>query len=79
VSADVSVCFHPNLSTWGVLGKVYKGLTDLWLVVVCPKAKKEEWHVKKCLFSQCNQCGVKNLAFCPLECNGDGPKMVEWR
>ncbi len=43
----MSVCFHPNLSTWGVLGKVYKGLTDLWLVVVCPKAKKEEMACEK--------------------------------
>jgi hypothetical protein len=50
----------------------------LWQVVVYPKAKKKEWHVKKCMFSQCNQCGVKNLAFYLVECNGDGPKMVEW-
>jgi hypothetical protein len=32
---------------------VYKGITQLWEAIVCPKNKFDEWHKWKCLFGKC--------------------------
>lgn len=46
---------------------VYKGITHLWMDVVCPKGELEKWHSHKCLFGNYLMCGIQNLSFCPKE------------
>jgi hypothetical protein len=48
----------------------YLGLITLWEVVVCTKVPHAEWHARDCVFGKCDHCGVKNLAFCPIEEEG---------
>jgi hypothetical protein len=45
---------------------------------VCAKSEIEKWHVKKCLFGECNECGVKNVVVCLVESSGASPRIVEW-
>ena len=49
---------------------VFKGITKLWLQVVCPKLETEEWHKYNCLMENCDACGMKNLLFCPGKIEG---------
>ncbi len=46
---------------------------------MCAKSKIEEWHAKKCLFGECNECGVKNVVVCLVKSSGVDPRIVEWR
>ncbi len=40
---------------------------------------EDEWHHKKCLYGQCNDCGIKKIPLCPIKCNGSNPTIVEWK
>ncbi len=51
----------------------------MWQMIVCEKLKEEEWHKKKCLYSQCISCGVDKFPFCLEEGNGSIEALVEWR
>lgn len=58
---------------------VFKGITKLWLEVVCPKLETEEWHKYSCLMGTCDACGVKDSLFCPGEIEGIDSAAVSWR
>ena len=58
---------------------VNKGITKLWLEVVCPKLDSNEWHKYSCLMGECDACGVKTFPFCPGEIEGSDSTVVTWR
>ncbi len=76
--ANVPLFFCTFTCQCGAIDKVYVGLTKLWELVVCAKSEIEKWHVKKCLFGECNECGVKNVVVCLVESSGASPRIVEW-
>jgi hypothetical protein len=47
--------------------KMYKGITQLWEAMVCPKNEFNEWQKHKCLFGNCSRCGVEILPLRPHE------------
>jgi len=47
--------------------KMYKGITQLWEAMVCPKNEFSEWQKHQCLFGNCSRCGVEILPLCPHE------------
>jgi hypothetical protein len=47
--------------------QMYKGITQLWEAMVCPKNEFDEWQKRKCLFGNCSRCGVETLPLCPHE------------
>ena len=58
---------------------VFKGITKLWLQVVCPKLETEVWHNYDCLMGNCIACGVHILPLCPGEVDGGDTTIVKWR
>jgi hypothetical protein len=44
-----------------------------------PQKDEDEWHDKKCLNGQCNDCGIKKNPLCPIKCNGYNLVVVEWK
>lgn len=58
---------------------LYKGITQFWEAIVCPKGEFDEWHKHKCLFGDYSRCGVCILPFCPKEIIGFNSNMVQWR
>ncbi len=44
-----------------------------------PKTDEDEWHHKKCLYGQSNDCGIEKIPLCLVECNGSNSTMVEWK
>ncbi len=42
-------CHHASQSTCGVSSKVYKGIIEMWQMIICEKKEEEEWHKKQCL------------------------------
>ncbi len=48
-------------------------------MIVCEKPKEENWHKKKCLYGQCNSCGVNKFLFYLVEINGSIEALVKWR
>jgi hypothetical protein len=57
---------------------LYKGITKLWLEVICQKLDTEEWHKYNCLMGECDTCGVKTIPFCPGEIEGSNSTAVTW-
>ena len=57
---------------------VFKGITKLWLQVVCPKLEIEEWHKYSCLMGNCDAYGVKNLMFCLDKIESTDSVAVTW-
>jgi len=58
---------------------LYEGLTQLWEAIVCAKGELDEWHDVKCLYGECQKCGVDKFRFCPNEVEGLLGLLVEWR
>jgi len=52
---------------------------QLWEAVVCAKGELDEWHDVRCLYSECNKCGVDKLCFYADEVEGSDGRLVEWR
>jgi hypothetical protein len=48
----------------------FLGFTTLWETIVCPKDLHFEWHSRDCVFGKCQDCGVENLTFYPIEEEG---------
>jgi hypothetical protein len=42
----------------------YKGITDMWEAIACPKGEYEEWHKRNYLFGDYPSCGVHKLSLC---------------
>jgi hypothetical protein len=57
----------------------YPGFIALWGAVVCTKEPHTKWHVRDCVFGECDHCGIKNLAFCPIEEEGTSSTAVSWK
>jgi len=51
----------------------------MWHAIVCPKGEFEQWHDVKCLYGECDKCGVDKLPLCPAEVDGSDGQQVEWR
>ncbi len=58
-------------------GKVYKGITQMWETIVCPKNEFDEWHKRICLFGNYSKCGMAILPLCPNEAIGCDFAMVQ--
>jgi hypothetical protein len=58
---------------------VFKGITKLWLQVVCPKLETKEWYKYSCLMENCDACGMKNLLFFLNEIEGTDSAVLTWR
>jgi hypothetical protein len=59
----------PNTNCMG-FHATFPSLIVLWEVIVCPKDIHLEWHSQDCVFGKCQNCGVENLAFFPVEEEG---------
>jgi hypothetical protein len=57
----------------------YLGLTTLWETIVCTKEPHAEWRAQDCVCGECDHCGVKNLALCPIEEEGTSSAIVSWK
>jgi hypothetical protein len=53
----------------------YKGITNLWEAIICPKGELVEWHNKDYLYGQCFNYGIQKLFLCP----NMGSNLVEWK
>ncbi len=52
-------------------------LTQLWMLVICPKLELSLWHAKSCLEGLCSNYGVNNLKICPEELNSN--QLAPWK
>ncbi len=57
---------------------VYKGITELWEAIVCPKGECEKWHKCACLFRNYPMCGVQKLAMCLKELTRSNFDVIQW-
>ena len=57
--------------------KTYAGTTTLWQEIVCSKPNNKEWHALQCVMDTCVDCGISNLAICPLESSSSSN--VSWK
>jgi hypothetical protein len=73
------VCSHEDGARCAASNTVYKGLTDFWQGIVCPKGEFEEWHDLHCLFGTCDDCGVKLLPSCDDEVDNPNGVLIEWQ
>ncbi len=61
-----------------VLGKVYKGITQLQHDCVCGKGELEKWHRCECLLGEPHNCGVDKLPLCLNEVASNSDYKVSW-
>jgi hypothetical protein len=73
------VCNHGDGAGYAIGTSTYKGLTELWQGIVCPKGEFEEWHELQCLLGSCADCGVKLLPVCNNEIENPNGVLIEWR
>ncbi len=52
-----------QFNTCGVASHVFKGLTQLWTSIICPRRNLDEWHSKSCLMGDCDICDGETLSF----------------
>jgi hypothetical protein len=52
-----------QFNTYGEASHVFKGLTQLWTSIICPRGNLDEWHSKSYLMGDCHICGVETLSF----------------
>jgi hypothetical protein len=57
----------------------YAWLIVLWESIIYPRDKFLEWHARECLLSECDNCQVENLPFCPMEEEGSFGHLVNWK
>jgi hypothetical protein len=58
---------------------IYSSHITLWEVMVCPKDPHLEWHAEDFAFGSCEDCGVNNLALCPIEEEGISCTLGKWK
>ena len=63
-----------NISSGGCLAshRTFKGVTQMWESVLCPKPADAVFHRRECLMGDCKICGVKRLELCCLETTKPG-------
>lgn len=57
---------------------VYKGITQLWEAIVCPKGEYEKWQKHACLFGNYPMCGVQKLTFYSKEMTRSYSNVIQW-
>jgi len=72
------VCNH-SLENCVTFSQFYKGITNLWETIVCPKGELVEWHNKDCLYGQCSSCGIQKFFLFPTKLASMGSNLVEWK
>jgi hypothetical protein len=55
----------------------FKGLIQMWTLVVCSKPNYVLWNDRKCLLGDYCNCGVDTFEVCPEEVQSN--KLVSWR
>jgi hypothetical protein len=81
-TCDCRLCASPSIDghvCCGAHEAVFKGITKLWLQVVCPKLETELWYKYNFLMDNCLACGVQIFPLCPGEVDGGGNSKVKWR
>lgn len=68
-SCVCNVCSTGNNISRGCLATdhTFKGVTQMWESVLCPKPADAVFHRAECLLGDCEICGVKKLKLCCLE------------
>lgn len=55
----------------------FNGLSQLWMLVFCPKLELSLWHAESCLEGLCSNCGIDNLKICLEELISN--QLVQWK
>jgi hypothetical protein len=56
---------------------VFSGLIIMCMSVLCQKPPLFLWHAKRCLESECLECGVTIFKVCPRELQSN--RLIEWK
>ena len=77
-SCECTICATGNGFSMGCLASqhIFKGVTQLWESVLCPKLPTAVFHRAECLMGHYKICGVNRLELCCLETKKPGKSIT---
>lgn len=77
-NCECSICATGENISRGCLASqhTFKGVTQMWESVLCPKPADAVFYRRECLMGDCKICGVKRLKLCCLETAKPGKSII---
>jgi hypothetical protein len=57
----------------------FTGTTSMMESILCPLDEFTEWHDRKCVFGECEDCAIAYFSCCPIEEQGKSLEKVNWK
>jgi hypothetical protein len=78
-TCNCEVCKSHNEDTCKASKSILLGVTAMCTLVLCEKTEGQDFHNLSCIQSDCKNCSIYKLQFCPYELDHDSPYTVPWR